>query len=936
MKIALLDEERLIRVNQLKECTSAALFSTGGSSLHDPHGILSDEIFGLNSKERRATFAYVDLGMQFFHPHIYNAIIKRLASKLVSAVNGTQRYKIVEGKLIEDENGWTGLKAIYDHWDAIDWSQSTSKNERSLKILKLSTRDEIFVSKWIISPAGYREVMAATEAYNSDKIVTINKLYQKLIRLTGNIGKGSTLESRRFIPQAEVQNLLVEIYKEFQGQLRGKTGYIKRHLMGKAVSFGTRAVISAPSYNKETMADNMVSIERAAIPIAQCCATFYPFIVAWVKNFFLREVSANPNIVSFYNLKTNQEVYGSIKDPEVQFSEKVIEKYILNFARNPDSRFAVIPIEVELSSGKKKDSVIANMMLVGKRMLPNNQLVDLKRPITITDILYLACVDICERRHVKITRYPVGTDKSNIFCKVRVQSTNTHIHIIFNGTDYPFYPDVKLDTPLQYVGVQFIDTCVFSNSMAAGLGADFDGDSISISSLWSEEANAEADKLMNQKTTALDILSGNTRTVSREIYNSFYSLTKIGKIQKVVGPLDQSKYLALPPDGFTRSVIIGILADTVDSSQGNQTKKRIAKYQPWDTFTVPANYFYKKQPEIKTTIGRFLFNKYILQGAGVIEKTQFVDSILDKSGLNALDKKIGNLYLEDLIDRPQFNQYIDRRDNLGYWLSGMITNSINLNTSKPLKQVLKRKAELVKQYEKEIAAQDIATMTQIEKELLDYAKEILKDDPAMDLYASGDLDFTVNYKNNFVIRGPIKNQITQEYDFIDTALSEGMKVEDQPAHANSIVANVYPGALATPEAGYLGKKLLSLLQMAEVDSLGSDCGTKNLIPIKVQKNNLDALTYRYFQKGKNLEMLTPENISSYLNRTLNFRSPMSCLTPKFCNKCIGELPYKLDIEQIGLYSVQLSFSDLNLNLKAKHRATIDLTYLEPDKIIEEI
>ena len=75
-------------------------------------------------------------------------------------------------------------------------------------------------------------------------------------------------------------------------------------------------------------------------------------------------------------------------------------------------------------------------MLKGKRILDNNVEVLYNRPLTVTDILYLACVDACEKRHVMVSRYPVGTDKGIYFNKVRVQSTLHHIRLIFNGKEY--------------------------------------------------------------------------------------------------------------------------------------------------------------------------------------------------------------------------------------------------------------------------------------------------------------------------------------------------------------------------------------------------------------------------------------------------------------------------------------------------------------------
>ena len=125
---------------------------------------------------------------------------------------------------------------------------------------------------------------------------------------------------------------------------------------------------------------------------------------------------------------------------------------------NPDNRFK--PMEIDVITPLEKGEKIskASMLLKGKILFDNNVEKVLDRPMTITDILYLACVDVCEKRHVMVSRYPVGTDKGIYFNKIRVQSTVNHIRLIFNGKEYPFYPDIDLSIPHDKVGVQFINT----------------------------------------------------------------------------------------------------------------------------------------------------------------------------------------------------------------------------------------------------------------------------------------------------------------------------------------------------------------------------------------------------------------------------------------------------------------------------------------------
>jgi hypothetical protein len=416
-----------------------------------------------------------------------------------------------------------------------------------------------------------------------------------------------------------------------------------------------------------------------------------------------------------------------------------------------------------------------------------------------------------------------------------------------------------------------------------------DGDQVSIRGIWSDEANRECDEIMNRKTSALNITGTNSKGVAKEVFNSYYELSKIGEGGKQVSNVDREKYLSMSYSDITRTFLADTFADMVDNTNKVNVSKHKPRYNTWDRITVPANYFYKGQKEVNTTIGRFIINKFVLQGSGIISITGYMDIVFKKSSIGDLDNAVGQYYLEDKIDRNIFDTYLDRRDTLGYWTNGMLAHTISERMLKPLPEIEKKKAELIEKYKDELEAGNIDVMTKISDELIAYAKDILKDDPGMDLYDSGDLDFSNNYKNNSILKGAVMNKLTNEYDFIGSSFMDGIEVKDIPAHANSILASQYPASIATKDAGYLGKKLLALLQMMEIDEPGSDCGTKNLIPFKITKSNKSNIIYTYIDENGQLTMLDHDNIDKYVGKTVMMRSPMSCINDKLCSKCAGQL-----------------------------------------------
>lgn len=936
MKINILDMDRIIDVNKLEEVTSPRLFST--KMTYDPDGILSSDIFGISKTDRRNTFAYIDLRRKFIHPHIFAKVLKGgMLTGIPYLVSGQRRYSVRNGVVVEDADGWTGIQSLYDHWDEIDWGKSKSANKVNKELLKNCTRDMVFIDRILVVPPAYRDVMIAGTVDSSDHVNELNDLYVRLIRSVAQLSEGGLFARTQFATQMRIQQTLVDIMNYFKKQISRKQGLIRKNLLGKSIDYGARTVISAPTYDHERIEDNIVDIEHTALPISECCSTFYPFIESWLKNFFTREIINDPNLVTYYDQEHKREITAKLKDPEIQFSDKAIRKMINDYTLNPDNRFKVISATV-IPPVEGAKSVKATLVLKGKIILPNDTTALLNRAMTVTDILYLACVDVCEKRHIMVSRYPVGTDKGIYFNKIRVQSTAKHVHVLLNGKDYPFYPDIDLKTDRDHVGVQFIDTLVMSNAHLDGMGADYDGDQVSVRGIWSDEANLEAEQIMNSKMSALNIDGSNSKSVSKEVCNSLYELTKLGPNPVTLKEYDQKRYLELGPNEITRSLLVRMFADTVDNSSGkNQSGKRKAYHNTWDRMTVPANYFYQGQPKIETTVGRFIANKFMLQGSGCIGMIKFVDGILHKGGIEGIDSSVGDLLLQGHIERSQFNSYIDHRDTLGYWLNGFLAHTISEKMLRPLDSVEKKKAELCKKYEKELASGNIDVMTQVSDELVAYAKEMLKDDPGMDLYLSGDLDFGNNYKNNAIVKGAVANKITGEFDFIDTSFMGGIDVKDIPAHANSILSSQYPASIATADAGYLGKKLLALLQMMEIDEPDTDCGTKQMIPLKITPGNKKMVLYTWIDNGSGqLIMLTKENVDSYIGKTVMMRSPMTCTSTKICSKCAGQLFYMLGAKYAGLFSTQISHADLNLALKAKHNSLINLFTIDPNSLVEDI
>ena len=66
----------------------------------------------------------------------------------------------------------------------------------------------------------------------------------------------------------------------------------------------------------------------------------------------------------------------------------------------------------------------------------------------------------------------------------------------------------------------------------------------------------------------------------------------------------------------------------------------------------------------------------------------------------------------------------------------------------------------------------------------------------MDLYVSGARgSIGNNYKNMYLMRGAIKNNMTGKYEIITGSLLDGLQKENIDAHSNSILSGAFPKAV---------------------------------------------------------------------------------------------------------------------------------------------
>lgn len=807
MKIDLFNTKEFIEINKLKPITSAKLTQFGGIPYSD--GLISNEIFGITTKSRRETFAYIDLHNHFFHPHIYKAI-RRMFRNIDKIINGEMYYRIdSSGRLVEDEeNGDTGLEFIYNNWEKINWTKNDEdntdefgmRNER-INLLKKYKKDELFTQYQIVIPAFFRDIK--TGSSSGAETDDINNLYGRLIRLSSLLDRQGMFGFQFHSTNYNIQNTMIAIYDYFKHKLEKKNGMIRKYLMGKNVDYCIRTVITSPTYHADTVDDLKISFEYTLVPLAQCCSLMYPFVVKWVKDFFDRNVIQHKNDMIFDNNGSNEII--KVIDPESYYSDKYIKKLIDGFMKDPESRFN----KIEIPTNSKKPIY---MKFTGRRMEgeTNGELAIIDRPMTRTDLLYMACEDIAKNKHIQVTRYPINKSYGIFFSKIRVGSTAKTLPINISGRVYKWYPDIDINTPAHSVPTLFLDATQFSNSYLTGIDGDYDGDQTTEKILFTQEANEEIEKVMYSKKNYIDSKGRIIRDSGKETTQTFYVLTKdpFGDYRKLTDE-EKKSFISLKKEDMTYTNFVKWFSKTTNTMNKKEVSE--AKFHVCDTLTLTHEEYplVPKGEKIETTVGRLVYNKMMIESLGFESFMSYDNSIMDKGGFKKFESKVAEALQNDVIDTHQMMNYINTRDWFGLQFHTTITSSFTLATTKIPKSVAILKEKLLKENANAIAKGDARVVEKIEKELIDATMKELKDDIGMDLYTSGARGSIGNHlKNMYLMRGAVQNPYTKEYEIITNSLCDGLAKKDIATHSNVIVSGAFPKAVKEISAAYKPRELL--------------------------------------------------------------------------------------------------------------------------------
>ena len=478
MAIALITDKIIMNSN-LKPVTDPISHGSGG--IPTDGGLFSELIFGRDADSRRKQFAYIDLHETFFHPYVYEILKTLMPKRFDKCAHGGGSWRINDnGELIEvkkddpeynEDNA--GIAWLIENYHKLSFVESGSmvRSDR-IKLLESLSDEEVFITKWIVVPIVYRDIDKNSSIH---KLPELNNHYNSIIQYANSL-RDSTFSFFNNQIRYNLQQELVTIRKYGQSLIEKKHGFFHKAILGKSIDRGSRDVISvAVMNNLQRPEDNPIDIFHSGIPLAKCLILGYDFILRYCIQFFadnFRNVSEYP----VYDLVNGEyKIVGSIKlkNQIERFSSDYIKKKINRFKNSHGTRFELITLETV-------DGREIPMHLSGQ-FAPLSQTKALSstiinRPMTWTDLFYLAAENTLSDKYVYITRFPVTSHSSIFPSQCRVLSTIKTVPAYIDGQFYKYYPYIDLSTPTDRISSVFNDTVTMSNMYLKALGGDFNSE----------------------------------------------------------------------------------------------------------------------------------------------------------------------------------------------------------------------------------------------------------------------------------------------------------------------------------------------------------------------------------------------------------------------------------------------------------------------------
>lgn len=474
-----------------------------------PNGLFSTTLFGnIGTEFRGRTFGYIDLKTEILHPLVYFAVIslkafyKQIIDGVVLAEWDAKTKSFIKSNSDEARTGYT---FFFEHIDELVFEKNESEKRSFLIDLFVKTVKEgkHKLRYTLVLPAGIRDYSVDDNGKPQED--EINKYYRKMLFQSSIIDPMISKKSPEVYDgtRASIQKVALELFDYIKGLLEGKHKLILGMWLTRKIFNSTRNVLSNPIERANNINDvNRLGYNESYIGIHQFLRTIAPKTLYEIKNKYIKEIFIENNSFAYLtNVKTlrREEVMNTHiqKDYDMWTSADGLEKVIANFA-NFDMRH----LPITLNKGKHYLGLIYNdgkyfKFIQDVNSLPEGFDQSKVSPVTLAEFLYMSIFSLSGKYPALITRYPITGYGSIYPCILKLKTTNTYESLEELNDDWQPSGEIASCFPIR--GKDFFNTIAANISHYQAMGADVDGDALSIIGLTTDESIMEVNDYLTKK-----------------------------------------------------------------------------------------------------------------------------------------------------------------------------------------------------------------------------------------------------------------------------------------------------------------------------------------------------------------------------------------------------------------------------------------------------
>lgn len=335
--------------------------------------------------------------------------------------------------------------------------------------------------------------------------------------------------------------------------------------------------------------------------------------------------------------------------------------------------------------------------------------------------------------------------------------------------------------------------------------------------------------------------------------------------------------------------------------------------------------------QTETSIGNLLFNLCcIVPAFGT--KMSF---ILGKSSVSAIEDMIGpKLKDTPKPEEPRHSEYyyvdeylrfVDSLEYIKGWTQ-IATIALTKKVITPPPGMTEFKQQLLKKYGDKLS--DPVQVALMEKEMAEYDKEYLKDDPTLGKFTSGKMLTTVRKKlfHSLGVNKGFKYSATVEP--IINSLHDGIPTDPKGFALvnNDLRVGSYGRGAETINGGVVAKGLLRASNFIKI--VQEDCNAKFGLIRNYSPKEIKHLEGRYIKQGTKWILVNKEDLDKYTDKEVEVRSNMYCQSPgvTYCKYCSGE---NLSRNENG---ISIGFTELSGVILATSMSAVHTSELQVQKL----